>query len=95
MALQPTPSASSPNQHAWRNSLVSALVLWVAISTLMLSVTRSPMAALSFFAPLALGGGVTALLAGNLRARWPSVAYPVLVLGIATAVNVPVLNLLF
>ena len=50
---------------------------------------------MAWVGPLAFGGGVVGLVAAHLRVRMPLVAYPVLVLGLATAVNAPVIGLVF
>ena len=75
--------------------MLSAGAVWVAAFLVLLVFLDSPYAALTYIGPVALGGGVVAFLASRLRVRLPVVAYPVLVLGIATLVNAPVLDLLF
>lgn len=82
------------NPLAWRHSLVSAAALGVAAFLILLAL-GSPYAALTYIGPLILAGGVVAVVASRLRVRLPVAAYPVLVAGIATAVNAPVLDLLF
>ncbi|HEY7722158.1 MAG TPA: hypothetical protein VIB11_10000 [Pedococcus sp.] len=94
MAIQPVSASSRPNIHAWRHALVSAAALWVAVSIGLLVVGRAPYAGLTYVGPLALGAVVVGLVASHLRVRLPAVAYPVLVLGIASAANAPVISLI-
>ena len=100
MAAQPATvptvaGATTHNPLAWRHALLSAAAVWVAAFLVLLVFLDSPYAALTYIGPLALGSGVVALLASRLPVRLPVGAYPVLVLGIATLVNAPVLDLLF
>ena len=100
MAAQPATvttgaAATTHNPLAWRHALLSAGAVWVAAFLVLLVFLDSPYAALTYIGPVALGSGVVAFLASRLRVRLPVVAYPVLVLGIATLVNAPVLDLLF
>ncbi|HEY7717752.1 MAG TPA: hypothetical protein VH915_03255 [Pedococcus sp.] len=92
MAIQPAP-VQRPNDHPWRYALLSALAVWVAVAVGSIVVLSMPYAALAWVGPLAFGGGVVGLAAAHLRVRLPLVAYPVLVLGLATAVNAPVIGL--
>jgi hypothetical protein len=94
MAVQPASAATSPNVHAWRYALFSAGALWVVAFVVLFVVWRAPYAALTCVGPLALGAGLVGLAASHLRVRVPLLAYPVLVLGIASAVNAPVLGLI-
>ena len=89
------PVPTSRNPLAWRHALVSAAALWVAAFLVLLVALDSPYAALTYIGPLILGGGVVAVVASRLRVRLPLAVYPVLVAGIATALNAPVLDLLF
>lgn len=83
------------NPLAWRHAVLSAVALWVGAFLVLLVVMDSPYAALTYIGPLALGSVVVAVAASRLPVRVPVVAYPVLVLAIATLVNAPVLDLLF
>lgn len=94
MAIQPASSAVSPNVHAWRYALLSACALLVAAFVVLFVAFSAPYAALTCVGPLALGAGLVGVTASHLRLRLPFVAYPVLVLGIASAVNAPVLGLI-
>ena len=94
-ATVPVAAATTRNPLAWRHALVSAAAVWVAAFLVLLVFLDSPYAALTYIGPLALGSGVVAVLASRLRVRLPVMVYPLLVLGIATLVNAPVLDLLF
>jgi hypothetical protein len=95
MALQPPARPSAANPYAGRYALWSFLGLWVLATTLLFTLTQSPLAPLAFLGPLGLGAGVTALVARSVTFRWPPAAYPLLVGALAAAVNAPVLSLIF
>jgi hypothetical protein len=95
MAIQPTPAASSPNQHAWRHAVFSGLVLWTVVLLVSVTALATAVPALSFVGPMALGCGICGLVASNVRFRIPPVVYPVAILAVAFTVNAPVLELLF
>jgi len=94
MAIQPASAATGPNVHAWRHAILSAAALWVAAFVVLFVAYRAPYATLTCIGPLALGAGLVGIAASHLRVRVPVLAYPVLVLGIASAVNAPVLGLI-
>ncbi|MDF2093006.1 MULTISPECIES: hypothetical protein [unclassified Knoellia] len=90
----PVTAPGSVNPLAWRNALVSAAALWVGV-VLVLLVLNRPYTALTYIGPLLLCGGVMALVARRLPVRVPLAVYPVVVLGLATVLNAPVLDLVF
>jgi hypothetical protein len=90
-----SPDTPGPNAHAWRYALLSAAALWLLLGTVLFAVLAAPFTALSFLAPMVLGAGVVALAASRLPLRLPVAAYPLLVLVVATAVNLPLLDLLY
>ena len=90
----PVVARASVNPLAWRNALVSAGALWVGL-VLVLLVLNRPYTALTYVGPLLLCGGVMALVSRRLPVRVPLAAYPVVVLGLATVLNAPVLDLVF
>jgi hypothetical protein len=97
VAAPVTASVAAPgsvNPLAWRNALVSAAALWVGLVLVLLVVNR-PYTALTYIGPLLLCGGVMGLVARRLPVRVPLAVYPVVVLGLATVVNAPVLDLVF
>lgn len=83
-----------PNASAWRYGFISAAALWVALLLVLVTMGR-PFTALTYVAPLVLGGGLVALVAARLPVRVPPVAYPVVILALATLLNAPVLELVF
>ena len=95
MALHTGTPQPRPNAHAWRLALVSATGLWLLIVTVFFGFLAAPLTALSFTAPLALGAGVVGLAASHLPVRVPPAAYAPVVLAIATAVNAPLLTLIY
>ena len=90
----PVTAPGSVNPLAWRNALVSAAALWVGV-VLVLLVLNRPYTALTYIGPLLRCGGVMALVARRLPVRVPLAVYPVVVLGLATVLNAPVLDLVF
>jgi hypothetical protein len=90
----PIAAPGSVNPLAWRNALLSAAVLWMGL-VLVLLVLNRPYTALTYIGPLLLCGGAMALVARRLPVRVPLVVYPVVVLGLATVLNAPVLDLVF
>ena len=83
-----------PNASAWRYAFISAAALWVGLLLVLVTMHR-PFTALTYLAPLVLGSGLVALVAGRLPVRVPAAAYPVVILALATLLNAPVLELVF
>lgn len=94
MALHQPARSSAANPRAGVYAFTSFVALWLAATVLVFVLTQSPLAPLAFLGPLALGAGVTALLARSLPFRWHPAGYPILIAALATALNAPVLALL-
>jgi hypothetical protein len=88
----PVPAHANPS--AWRLSLTSAAALWVGLVLVLVALDR-PYTALTYVAPLLLCSAVMALVTSRLPVRVPVAAYPAVVLGLATLLNAPVLDLVF
>lgn len=83
-----------PNASAWRYAFISAAALWVALLLVLVTMGR-PFTALTYLAPLVMGSALLALVAARLPVRVPPVAYPAVILALATLINAPVLELVF
>jgi hypothetical protein len=83
-----------PNASAWRYAFISAAALWMALLLALVTMDR-PFPALTYLAPLVLSSALVALVATRLPVRVPPVAYPVVIMALATLVNAPVLELVF
>jgi hypothetical protein len=83
-----------PNSSAWRHAFISAAALWVALLLALVTMGR-PFTALTYLAPLVMGSALLALVAVRLPVRVPPVAYPAVILALATLINAPVLELVF
>ena len=89
-----SPVPAHPNPAAWRLSLTSAAALWVGLVLVLVALGR-PFTSLTYVAPLLLCSAVMALVTTRLPVRVPVVVYPAVVLGLATLLNAPVLDLVF
>lgn len=88
------PVRANANPSAWRLSLTSAAAVWVGLVLVLVALDR-PYTALTYVAPLLLCSAVMALVTSRLPVRVPVAAYPAVVLGLATLLNAPVLDLVF
>ena len=90
----PAAEQARPNASAWRSAFISAAALWVALLLVLVTMGR-PFTALTYLAPLVMGSALLAVVAARLPVRVPPIAYPAVILAVATLINAPVLELVF